>query len=103
MNEEVDCGLMVKINHLVFSYEEMNGGVFYIRDNGGMTLDSVSEILKWDDAEKQGGVVAHLTTYTTKNNTTKQEVRKTSLITSMVKWIDGRRKLTELVEVEVEG
>ncbi|RSL56632.1 hypothetical protein CEP51_014361 [Fusarium floridanum] len=102
INEDVDSSLVVKINHHVFNYEEMKGGVLYIRGSGGMTLNSVSEILKWDDAEKQGGVVAHLVTFTTKNNATKQEVRKTSLITSIVKWIDGRRKLTELVEVEVE-
>ncbi|KAJ4206817.1 hypothetical protein NW767_003109 [Fusarium falciforme] len=80
----------------------MKGGILYIRGSGGMTLDSVSEILKWDDAEKQGGVVAHLTTFTTKNHETRPEVRKTSLITSTVKWIDGRRKITELVEVEIE-
>ena len=72
----------------------------HIRASGSMVLDNVSEILKWDDAEKQGGVVAHLTTFTTKNSGTGQEVKKTSLITSTVKWIDGRRKLTELVEVE---
>ncbi|KAL2686909.1 hypothetical protein Neosp_004452 [[Neocosmospora] mangrovei] len=52
----------------------MKGGVLYIRGSGGMTLNSVSEVLKWDDTEKQGGVIAHLTT----------------------------RKLTELVEVEIE-
>ncbi|RTE69766.1 hypothetical protein BHE90_015849 [Fusarium euwallaceae] len=102
LNEDVDSSLVVKINHSVFNYEEMRGGVLYIRGSGGMTLDSVSEILKWDDSEKQGGVVTHLVTFTTKNNTTKQEVRKTSLITSIVKWVDGGRKLTELVEVEVE-
>jgi hypothetical protein len=91
-----------RINHAVFTYEEMKSGVLYIRGSGGMTLDSVSEVLKWDDAEKQGGVVANLTKFTTKNNGTGQEVKKMSLITSTVKWIDGRRKLTELVEVEIE-
>ncbi|KAM0415664.1 hypothetical protein ACHAPT_013391 [Fusarium lateritium] len=90
------------LNHSVFNYEEMKGGILYIRGSGGMTLDSVSEVLKWDDTEKQGGVVAHLTKFTTKNNGTGQEIKKTSLITSTVKWIDGRRKLTELVEVEIE-
>ncbi|WAO89960.1 Hypothetical protein NCS54_00736400 [Fusarium falciforme] len=102
LNEDLDPGLVVKLNHSLFNYEEMKGGILYIRGSGGMTLDSVSEILKWDDAEKQGGVVAHLTTFTTKNHETRQEVRKTSLITSTVKWIDGRRKITELVEVEIE-
>ncbi|KAJ3463414.1 hypothetical protein MRS44_008200 [Fusarium solani] len=102
LNEDVDPSLVVKINHAVFTYEEMKSGVLYIRGSGGMTLDSVSEVLKWDDAEKQGGVVANLTKFTTKNNGTGQEVKKTSLITTTVKWIDGRRKLTELVEVEIE-
>ncbi|EEU45664.1 uncharacterized protein NECHADRAFT_80780 [Fusarium vanettenii 77-13-4] len=102
LNEDVDSSLVVKLNHSVFTYEEMKGGVLYIRGSGGMTLNSVSEVLKWDDTEKQGGVVAHLTTFTTKNNENGQEAKKTSLITSTVKWIDGRRKLTELVEVEIE-
>ncbi|KAI8672992.1 hypothetical protein LRP88_02483 [Fusarium phalaenopsidis] len=102
LNEDVDPSLVVKINHAVFTYEEMKSGVLYIRGSGGMTLDSVSEVLKWDDAEKQGGVVANLTKFTAKNNGTGQEVEKTSLVTSTVKWIDGRRKLTELVEVEIE-
>ncbi|UPL00637.1 hypothetical protein LCI18_011571 [Fusarium solani-melongenae] len=102
LNEDVDPSLRVKINHNLFSYEEMKGGILYVRGSGGMTLNSVSEILKWDDADKQGGVVAHLTTFTTKNSGAGQEVKKTSLITSTVKWIDGRRKITELVEVEIE-
>lgn len=67
-----------------------------------MTLNSVSEILKWDNPEKQDGVVAHITKFTTKDKSTGKESKKTSVIISTVKWIDGKRKLTELTEVEVE-
>lgn len=66
-----------------------------------MSLQSNDEVLKWDDPEKQGGTVAHLTKFTLKNKATGNEVKTTSLILSAVKWIDGKRVLTEMTEVSV--
>ncbi|KIM97038.1 hypothetical protein OIDMADRAFT_32916 [Oidiodendron maius Zn] len=102
INEQVDPSLIVKINHSVYSYEQFKAGIQYTRGSGVMTLDSVSEILQWDDTEKRGGAVAHITKFTSKAKMTGNESKKTSVIISTVKWIGGQRKLTELTEVEVE-
>lgn len=58
---------------------------------GGMILESVSEILEWNDPENQGGVVAHMTKFMNKDAGTGKESKKTSVIISTVKWIDGER------------
>ncbi|KAH7045301.1 hypothetical protein B0J12DRAFT_730006 [Macrophomina phaseolina] len=102
VNEDIDSGLVVRLNHSVYNYEQFKGGLVHIRNTGYIVLHSVSEVAKWDDSEKRGGVVAHMTEFATKDNTTGKETRKTSLVVSAVKWIDGRRKITELTEVENE-
>ncbi|KAK7726431.1 hypothetical protein SLS57_003518 [Botryosphaeria dothidea] len=99
--DHFDPGLLVRLNHDRFTYDQYKEAVKHARSTDIITLDSSEEILKWDDAEKKGGTVAHLTKFTTKNKKTGQETKSTSLILSAVKWVDGKRVITEITEVAV--
>lgn len=63
---------------------------------------SSSKILEWHDDEKNGGTVALLNTSINTDKATGKETKSTTLILSAVKWINGKRMLTELTEVNVD-
>lgn len=91
-----------RINHNTYDFAKFKGGVQFVRSTGVMSLDKSEELIKWEDEEKKGGSVALMTRFTFKENATGKVSSKDSLVISTVKWIDGKRKLVELTEVESE-
>lgn len=59
-------------------------------------------ILEWENPEKPDGVVAVLSEWSTRDNATSMETKKSNVILWEVKWIDGKRKLTAQTEVETQ-
>ncbi|KAK0653193.1 hypothetical protein DIS24_g6229 [Lasiodiplodia hormozganensis] len=99
--ESVDPSFLVRINHDKYNFDQYKEAVNKARAQSEISLRSTSEILKWDDAEQKGGTVAHLTKFTVKDKATGQETHSSSLILSAVRWINGKRVLTEMTEVTV--
>ena len=58
--------------------------------------------MKWENPEKPDGAVVRLTTFTNTEKATGKVSKKKNIEIHTVKVIDGKRKLTELVEVEDE-
>lgn len=102
IDEDVDPNVIVRINHNTYDFAKFKGGVQFVRSTGVMSLDKSEELIKWEDEEKKGGSVALMTRFTFKENATGKVSSKDSLVISTVKWIDGKRKLVELTEVESE-
>ncbi|KAF4310752.1 hypothetical protein GTA08_BOTSDO13821 [Botryosphaeria dothidea] len=102
IEEDVDPNVIVKINHNTYDFAKFKGGVEFVRSTGVMSLDKSEELIRWEDEEKKGGSVALMTRFTFKENATGKVSSKDSLVISTVKWIDGKRKLVELTEVESE-
>ncbi|GJC92882.1 hypothetical protein CH63R_00017 [Colletotrichum higginsianum IMI 349063] len=102
IEDTLDAAATVKINHDVHDFNGLAGGVKWFRTATETTLDSNQEIMAWDAPDGLGGSVAHLSTFTSKDKTSGKVVRKKSLITTIVKGIDGKRKVSELIEVEIE-
>ncbi|GME31848.1 uncharacterized protein LTHEOB_7209 [Neofusicoccum parvum] len=99
--ERVDPSLIVRINHDRYTFDQYKEAVNKGRTTSDFSPQSTSEILKWDDAEKKGGAVAQLTKFTVKSKETGEETAAASLILSVVRWIGGKRVLTEMTEVNV--
>lgn len=99
--ERVDPSLIVRINHDRFTFDQYKEAVKNGRTTSEFSPQSTSEILKWDDAEKKGGAVTQLFKFTVKSKETGQETPATSVILSVVRWIGGKRVLTEMTEVNV--
>ncbi|KAL1647344.1 hypothetical protein SLS58_002672 [Diplodia intermedia] len=96
-----DPSFHVKVNHDSLNYDQYKEAINKSRTQSDITLQSSSEILKWDDAEGKGGAVGHLIKFTLKDKTTGKETQGTNLILTAVKWIDGKRVITEMTEVAV--
>ncbi|KAJ5615191.1 hypothetical protein N7537_000305 [Penicillium hordei] len=100
VDEQVDPGLVVRINHNVYSYDQFKTGLRYARASSTSIQDEFSVILQWENLEKQDGVVAVLSKWTSTDKTSGKETKKTNVILWEVKCIDGKRKLTGQTEVE---
>ncbi|GIJ89535.1 hypothetical protein Asppvi_008477 [Aspergillus pseudoviridinutans] len=100
VHEQVDPSLIVKINHNVYSYDQFKTGLQYARSSSISIQDDFSVILQWENPGKLDGVVAVLSKWTSKDKTTGNEIKKTTVILWEVKCIDGKRKLTGQTEVE---
>ncbi|OJD35879.1 uncharacterized protein BKCO1_1400027 [Diplodia corticola] len=99
--EGFDPSFSVKINHDSLSYDQYKEAIHKTRAQSEITLQDSSEILKWDDAEQKGGTVAHLFKFVVKDKTTGKETNSTNLLLTAVKWIDGKRVITEITEIAV--
>ncbi|EKG09922.1 Cytochrome b5 [Macrophomina phaseolina MS6] len=98
--EQVDPSFIARINHSHFNYDQFKEVLKQSRSALTFTLSS-SDILKWDDAEKKGGVVAQLIRSPSKDKVTGKETKATMLTLSTVKWVNGKRLLTEMTEVSI--
>ncbi|KAJ3535334.1 hypothetical protein NM208_g7170 [Fusarium decemcellulare] len=102
LNEQVDTSLVTKINHAVYTYDQVKAGLLHVRNSQTSIQDKFSEILTWENPEKRDGVVAVLSEWRTKDKATGEETKKSNVILWEVKWIDGKRKLTGQTEVEAQ-
>ncbi|CAI6088422.1 unnamed protein product [Clonostachys chloroleuca] len=102
LDEQVDPSLVTKINHNVYTYDQVKVGLQYARSSYISIQDTFSEMLSWENPKKGDGVVAVLSKWRTKDRATGEETKKTNVILWEVKWIDGKRKLTGQTEVEAE-
>ena len=92
----------IRINHDVHDINGLKGGVQMVRSMFTTSLKSNEELIHWDAADGVGGAAVHKTVFTSEDKASGKIVTKTSLVTTLVKKIDGKRKVSELVEVEVE-
>ncbi|GKT50547.1 uncharacterized protein ColSpa_10728 [Colletotrichum spaethianum] len=92
----------VKINHDVHDIKGLTGGVQWVRTAMETTLESNEELVAWNAPDGLGGSVAHLTKFSSKDKASGKVTKKTSLVTTIVKAVDGKRLVSELIEVEVE-
>ncbi|TEY52433.1 hypothetical protein BOTCAL_0258g00030 [Botryotinia calthae] len=100
VHEQVDSSLVVKINHNIYTYDQFEPGLQYVRSSGTMIQDTFSVLLQWENPEKSDDVVAVLSKTTFKENATSKVTKKTNVILWEVKWIDGKRKLSGQTGVE---
>ncbi|KAJ5447007.1 hypothetical protein N7445_001828 [Penicillium cf. griseofulvum] len=100
VHDQVDPGLVVRINHNVYNYDEFKTGLQYARASSTSIQAEFSVILQWENPEKPEGVVAVLSKWTSTDKTSGKETKKTNVILWEVKCIDGKRKLTGQTEVE---
>ncbi|KAH7036246.1 hypothetical protein B0J12DRAFT_678672, partial [Macrophomina phaseolina] len=100
--EQVDPSFIARINHSHFTFDQFKELLKQSRSALTFSLSSSSDILKWDDEEKKGGSVAQFLKSASKDNATGKETKSTTVILSTVKWVDGKRLLTETTEVNVD-
>lgn len=91
-----------RINHTTHDIHGLKGGVQWVRSNFSTTLNSNEELLHWIAPDGVGGAVVHKTVFTSKELASGKSIEKTSLVTTFVKNVDGKRVVAELVEVEIE-
>ncbi|CAK1360203.1 unnamed protein product [Cercospora beticola] len=102
LSETVDPNFTVKINHTTHDINGLKAGVQWVRSSFSTTLNSNEELIHWIAPDGIGGAVVHKTVFTSKEVASGKTTKKTSLVTTIVKNVDGKRVLAELVEVEVE-
>ncbi|TQN69170.1 hypothetical protein CSHISOI_06305 [Colletotrichum shisoi] len=102
VEDTLDPAATVRINHDVHDCNSLTGGIKWVRGAMETTLDSNQEIVAWNAPDGLGGSVAHFTTFTSKDKTSGQVARKKILVATIVKGIDGKGKVSELIEVEIE-
>ncbi|KAF4960833.1 hypothetical protein FGADI_666 [Fusarium gaditjirri] len=47
IDDQVHSGLVIKINHNVYTYDQFKGGLLYVRGSTTAIQDEFSEILTW--------------------------------------------------------
>jgi hypothetical protein len=92
-----------RINHDQIDFDQYRESIKQTRSKYNLIPQSNSEIIKWDDAEKKGGAVAHLTKFALKDKISGEEFVQTTNLIVIVRWIDGRRLLTGMTEVWLGG
>lgn len=92
----------IRINHAVHDINGLTGGVQWVRSSFTTTLKSNEELLAWTAPDGVGGAAVYKTVFTSKEIASGKVMTKISLVTTFVKNVDGKRKVSELVEVEVE-
>ncbi|KAK4631508.1 hypothetical protein CLAFUW4_02573 [Fulvia fulva] len=90
------------INHDDHDINGLTKGVEYARTTTSTVLHSNELPSNWNAPDGLGGCTVHKTVFTNTDKTSGKAITKTSLVTTTVKATDGKRKVAELVEVEVE-
>ncbi|EKG17527.1 hypothetical protein MPH_05265 [Macrophomina phaseolina MS6] len=98
---KADPSILVRTNHDHFTFDQYRGLIKQYRGTHTVSLLSNSTILEWHDAEK-GGTVGHLTKTLHVEKATGKKEQHTTLIITTVKWINGKRMVTEITEVFIE-
>ncbi|GKT81368.1 hypothetical protein ColTof4_13791 [Colletotrichum tofieldiae] len=102
LEETLEPNTTVKLNHDVHDMKALIEGVQWVRTAMETTLDYNEEIVAWNAPDGLGGSVAHLTKFTSRDKASGTVTKKTSLVTTIVKAINGKRVVSELIEVEIE-
>ena len=95
-------GLDGRLNHSSFDINGFKGGVQWVRGSTVTTLDSKEKLLVWEAPDGVGGATVHKDVFSSTDKESGKKTTKDSFVITIVKEIDGKRKVSELVEVETE-
>ena len=91
-----------RINLDVHDLDGLTGGVQWVRQTQKVVLKGHELLQSWEAADGVGGCTVYRQTFSNTDKSSGKTTNKVSMIITIVKAIDGKRKVAEVIEVETE-
>ncbi|KZO96047.1 hypothetical protein CALVIDRAFT_527801 [Calocera viscosa TUFC12733] len=101
--ESISPDIHIDVNGKILTRAAYLGLVHgYRKESVGTNLSNPTLVMAVSDAEKQTGTVAQCGKFSTVNKATGKDVRATGVTLCKVEWVNGKRVLTSLTEVQAD-